>query len=93
MKGTPWKMRGAAAERAEIELRIRQAMHQHIRQFHPDIPKPPGAGWLIMNTGTACNLCSGSLYYANIPGVDLDDLVACPDCGYAQCLDDMGRDT
>ena len=71
---------------------LRKAVRDALRRYYPDLPRPPGPGWLIAYTEIGCPGCDAYLARVHVPDVALSGLAYCPGCGYVfELLEAEGR--
>lgn len=76
-----YKARWANEADLAAEMLMRGRVRRALRTWCPDIPKVSGSDWLFAESGIPCPLCPAAYRHVRVPGVDLPDLLACPNCG------------
>lgn len=83
MNSTRHKPRGWTEAELEADHAMRLAVRRYIRVFLPGHPKPPGAGWLVALATVNHPPCGNLMLAVKVPGLDVPDLVYCPECRVA----------
>lgn len=59
---------------------LRKAVRAALRELYPDLPRPPGPGWLIAPVPVECPDCDAWLVRVHVPNVPSAGIAYCVEC-------------
>lgn len=80
MMSTRYKNRHRVKEHLDAEMEARRLIRAYLRKYHPDIPEPPGGGWVFQIINWPCISCAADLFRVRVPTVNIPTLAYCPTC-------------
>lgn len=80
MKSPRHKPRGVGTEDLATDHALRKAIRAALRELYPDLPRPPGPGWLIAPVPIECPDCDAYLVRVHVPNVAHSGLHYCVGC-------------
>jgi hypothetical protein len=80
MMSTRYADRWRGVDELAAEMELRRRVRAHLRENHPDIPPPPGGGWLLAESDWPCMFCPAYTTYVRVPKVAAMSFLYCPAC-------------